>query len=345
MATITDVAKESGVSIATVSNVLNNGHKPVRAETRQRVLNAARRLNYHPNAMAQGLVRRRMNTLGIFFGVVDSVVVMTNPYASAILQGVLTAASATGYNLTFFTAPWRCAETSAVAFRDRRADGLLVIAPPTDSDILSGLSSLGLTLVTVSAPSEQYGIPSVDVDNSCGVRLAMAHLLGLGHRRIAHLTGNANMASVPPRREMFLATMAEAGAAVPPEYVLSCSYDAVTSYATTRRLLALPTPPTAIFAGNDAIAVTVLEAARDCGLSVPRDLSVIGFDDMPSSSMTRPALTTVRQPLLEIGEQAARLLVTRIEDKSSELTPLLLEPTLVVRESTGPVNTHERTSS
>src|SRR5579875_3663160 len=106
MATIIDVAKESGVSIATVSNVLNNGPKPVRAETRQRVLNAARRLNYHPNAMAQGLVRRRMNALGIFFGVVDSVVLVTNPYASAIMQGVLVASAALGYNLTFFTAPW-----------------------------------------------------------------------------------------------------------------------------------------------------------------------------------------------------------------------------------------------
>jgi DNA-binding LacI/PurR family transcriptional regulator len=345
MSTITDVAKHSGVSIATVSNVLNDGPKPVRAETRQRVLMAARHLNYHPNAMAQGLVRRRMNTLGVFFGVVDSMVVMTNPYASAILQGVLTAATATRYNLIFFTSPWRCAEDSAAAFRDRRADGLLVIAPPTDSDILSGLALLGLTLVTVSAPSEQYGIPSVDVDNALGVRLATEHLLGLGHRRIAHLTGNTNMASVPARREAFQTAMADAGCAVPPEYIQACSYDAATSYAATQRLLSLPEPPTAIFAGNDAMAMTAMEAAQDRGLSVPHDLSIIGFDDVPTAPMTRPALTTIRQPLLEIGEQAARLLASRIEDQSTATSSLLLKPALVVRGSTGPVATHQRNLS
>lgn len=344
MSTITDVAKESGVSIATVSNVLNNGVKPVRAETRQRVLTAARRLNYHPNAMAQGLVRRRMNTLGLFFGVVQSVVVVTNPYASAILQGVLTAAADTGYNLMLFTDPWRGAESSARGFRDRRADGLLVIAPPTDSDILSGIAKLGLTVVTVSTPSEPYGIPSVDVDNAAGARLATEHLLSLGHRRIAHLTGNINMASVPARRETFLETMRTAGFAVPPEYIQPCSYDAALSYAATRRLLALAEPPTAIFAGNDAMAVTALEAALDCGLAVPEDLSLVGFDDMPNSSFTRPALTTIRQPLQEIGEQATRLLIRRLDDPS-HTTSLLLQPSLVIRDSTGPARSYERKHS
>ncbi len=334
MSTITDVAKESGVSIATVSTVLNNGTKPVRAETRLRVQNAARRLNYHPNAMAQGLVRRRMNTLGIFFGVVDSPVVVSNPYASAILQGVLTAAADTSNNLTFFTAPWRCAEQSAAAFRDRRADGLLLIAAPTDSDILSGLCSLGLTLVTIATPSEQFGIPSVDVDNELGARIATEHLLSLGHTRIAHLSGDANMASVPVRRDAFVRAMKNAGLVVPENCIQICRYDGSSSYEIARQMLLKPNRPTAIFAGNDAIAMTILDAARDLGISVPRDLSVIGFDDIVTASMTNPALTTLRQPLLEIGERAALLLVSRIQSPEAHQDSIMIPPELVIREST-----------
>lgn len=337
MSTITDVAKVSGVSIATVSNVLNNGSKPVRAETRVRVLNAARSLNYHPNAMAQGLVRRRMNTLGIFFGVVDSPVIVTNPYASAILQGVLTAAADTGNNLTFFTARWRGAEQSAPAFRDRRADGLLLIAAPTDSDILAGLSSLGLTLVTISTPSEQYGIPSVDVDNVLGARMAVEHLLSLGHRKIAHLSGDLNMLSVPLRKESFIQSMLKAGICTPKEYMQACHFDGSSSYEATRILMSLPDPPTAIFASNDAIAITAMEAARDMGISIPNDLSIIGFDDIVTARMTIPSLTTIHQPFLEVGEKAARLLVERIQCPDASQSSILIPPFFVERDSTGPV--------
>jgi DNA-binding LacI/PurR family transcriptional regulator len=164
MATIYDVAKESGFSLATVSNVLNNGPRPVRAETRQRILATMQRLNYHPSAVARGLARQRTHTLGVLFGVVEPSAVVLNAYSAAVLQGILTAAADDGYNVTHYTAPWLDAERSLSSFRDRRSDGLVVVAPPTDSDLMPALAGLRLPLVAVSWPSERGDIPTVDGD-------------------------------------------------------------------------------------------------------------------------------------------------------------------------------------
>lgn len=336
MVTIKDVARKCGVSSATVSYVLN-GKRVLLPETREKVMRVMREMDYHPSAVAQGLSRKRMNTIGILFGVVDAMAVVTHSYAATILQGVLTAAAAAGQNVTFFTAPWRTAQQSAAGYRDRRADGVIVVAPPLDSDIISGLAPLHIPLVAISFPGGSFGIPSVDVDDAEGTRMAVGHLLALGHTRIAHLSGPSNMLSGQVRREAFCAAMKEAGLAAQEEQnVVPGDFSAQKSYEQTRRLLSRPDRPTAIFAANDDSARGVRDAAQEMGFAVPSQLSIVGFDDTPEGAMARPALTSVRQPLQEMGETAARLLIGQLAGEAIAPDMTLLAPTLVVRQTSAP---------
>lgn len=344
MATIRDVAKESGVSVATVSYVINNGPRPVGALTRERVLDVMRRMNYRPNATAQRLAGRQMHTVGVLFGYIEAEI-LTNPYAATVLQGILSAAREVRYNVTLFSTPWVSAEVSAVEFRDGRTDGILVIAPVMDSDVIRGLSELGIPVVGVSSPSQVIGVPYVEVNNDKGARLAVQYLLSLGHTKIAYFGGDENHTDILMRRNAFIAAMKEAGLTVPPTHIPEGTYDWDKARPNIRRLLTLPGRPTAIFAGNDTLAILCLEAARELNLRVPEDLSIIGFDDLPTASVVSPPLSTVRQPLTEIGAQAMRLLVQSIEaeENSGELPDVLntskgvlLEPELIIRGSSGP---------
>lgn len=336
--TIRDVAKICGVSTATVSNVLNNADRPVHPRTRERVMEAARRMNYHPNAMARGLTGRRLDTIGVHFGGIEPEVI-TNPYASLVLQGILTTASQRGYNVTLWTKRWHSAAESAAAFRDRRADGYILVAPTLDSDMVSGLADLELPLVVISSQEVPQGVPFVDVDNHAGLRIATEHMIALGHTRIAHMSGDEQQPSVADRRAGYLSAMAAAGLPVPPEYLVTSWYMVEESKEDARRLLSLPDRPTAIVTGSDHIAHGILKVAREMGIRVPEELSVTGFDDLPSASMVEPPLTTVRQPLVEIGQHAARLLLDDIEEVEPEAPgdrSHLAEPVLIVRGSSAP---------
>jgi len=350
MATIRDVARESGVSVSTVSFVLNDGPRPVAHETRQRVLQVMKRLNYHPSAIARGLTRRHLHTIGILSGMLDKVV-FVNPVAAVLLEGVYEAAADAGYNILFFTEQWIDRERSAPMFRDRRTDGVLLLSVLRTMDAVSCLVEMGTPLVVVSADSGVPGVPSVDVDNVQGARLATEHLIGLGHRRIAHLGGNVEHPHVVERRESFLDTMLSAGLSVRPEYLPDGSYHRETAVELAQRLLTLAEPPTAVFAGNDTLAYSVIDVAAALGLRVPQDLSVIGFDDLPASALTNPPLTTIRQPLREIGATAANMLITQIqhavssrrdgangtpEGEGNPVRAMIVRPQLVLRASTAP---------
>ena len=336
MTTIKDVAKACGVSTATVSYVLN-GKRVLLPETRERVLRTMRDLNYHPSAVARGLSHKRMYTIGILFGTVNTMVVVTHPYTSSILQGVLKASSEAGYNVTFYTDPWRTADASAASYRDQRTDGIVVVGPPMDSDIIAGLVQYNVPIVAVSFPCEPFGITSVDTDNVQASRLALQHLISLGHKRIAHLTGPANMLSSCHRKEGYHRTMAAAGLEVPAEYAAGPgAFNEEQSYHQARRLLTLPVAPTAIFAANDMNALGAMQAARDLGISVPIRLSVIGIDDTPEGANASPPLTSIRQPLIQIGETAANLLLKQLSGDADSPQSYLLAPELIVRGSTAP---------
>ena len=332
MPTIKDIARECKVSTATVSYVIN-GKNTLLPETRERVLRKMREMNYHPSAVARGLTNKRMNTLGILFDSVGAEIAVWHPYTSGILQGVVAAAAEAGHNVTILTEPWRSAELSLPKLRDQRTDGLLIVAPPSDTDLLPGLASAGLKAVTISANSEPFGIPSVDVDNAAGVCLAARHLRALGHTRIAFLGGQTNMYSAAVRQAAFKAALEAAGLRLPPGYLVATSYDDnQAALLQARALLALPCPPTAVVCGNDQIALAALDAAAALGIAVPTQLSVVGFDDIPDAA--RMGLTTVRQPLGEVGQAAARMLLRLLSGEAVPAECVLITPSLVVRGST-----------
>jgi len=336
MATIRDVAKQSGVSVATVSYVMNNGPRPVRAQTRARVLEAVANLRYRPNAVARGLLSSRMNVLGVAVGAVPiHLASLTQSYVAAILDGVVSECADAGFNLTLFTKPWRDGDArTANAFADRRNDGILFIAPPLDADIVRATAETGVPTVAVSFPGESLNVPSVDTDDDAGMRLLLEYLAGLGHRRIAYLHGNAHRyASARQRLDAFCGIAAELGLAVPPEYLANAEFSFEQSAEPTHRLLDLPVPPTAIIGGNDMTALAALDAARERGLSVPRDLSIVGYDDIPLAALSSPPLTTVSQPLDAIGRAATRLLIALVNGETVSPEPRRLTPTLVVRET------------
>lgn len=331
--TISDVAKACGVSEATVSYVIN-GKRVLKADTRERVFRAMREMNYHPSAVARGLSSKKVFTFGVLLGAVDSLESMTNAYSSGLLRGIMARAQQEGFNLTFFTAPWINAEMSAPALRDGRTDGILAIAPATDSDILEGLISLNMPLVVIAGPVFP-GITGVDVDNRAGVLVGMRHLIRLGHRRIAFLTGNENLASFEPRIAGYEAALEEAGIPLDPALKVVSRFDGAVAEAQIESLLSLPDPPTAVFAGNDSIALRAMAGARRLGKKVPEDISIVGFDDAPEAPLAHPPLTTVRQPLKEIGELATRRLIEAI--RQGEHLPMeyvFMDPELVIRKST-----------
>lgn len=334
MPTIKDIAKACNVSTATVSYVIN-GKNTLLPETRERVMRKMQEMNYHPSAVARGLTHKRMNTLGILFDNVGSEIAIWHPYTSGILQGIVAASAEAGYNVTLFTELWQDREKSLPKLRDQRTDGLIVVAPPDDTDILPSLQSAALKVVTVSSQSGSFGMPSVDVDNAAGIRLAVEHLVTLGHQKIAFLGGELNMFSAIVRLSAFQAALQAANIVVPPEYVSASSYqNPEAADRQARCLMTQAAPPTAIVAGNDQIAIAVLNAADALGISVPEQLSVVGFDDIPDAALVRPALTTVRQPLMEIGAGAARLLLRILAGESVPSECLLIDPILVIRAST-----------
>lgn len=333
--TIRDIAGACGVSEATVSYVIN-GKRTLRADTRERVLRAMREMNYHPSAVARGLSSKRVHTLGILFGAVASIEFATNSYISGLLQGIIRRAQQEGFDITFFTATWKDAETSAPPLRDGRTDGILTISPQTTSDIVIGVTQLNIPLVAISA-AEDTAVDNVDVDNFAGIKMSTEHLLSLGHRRIAFLMGDDDMASYQPRRAGFFAALAEAGIEPHRDWVQKSRFDGSLAFEQAKALLSPSNRPTAFCCGNDHIALGVLEAARSRNLVVPKQLSIIGFDDIPAASFAAPQLTTIRQPLGEIGESATRILIERLRKPESTPATTLLQPELIVRGSTAPV--------
>jgi DNA-binding LacI/PurR family transcriptional regulator len=331
------IAELAGVSVATASAVLNPTRTSTRfsAETRERVLDIARQVHYQPNALARALTGQPTRTIGVLFGLERASVAVANPFIFTLLQGIVAVAAESGYNVTLFTEPWHDSASSSGQVRDGRTDGVVVIAPATDSDIISSLADFDIPTVSIATPADEGLAPSVDVDNIAGARLATEYLLSLGHQRIAHLVGDGNLRSARERRDAFLETMAQAGVLVPPEYVLPGLYSAASGMERAHQLLDLPCPPTAIFAASDDIAKGVLKAACDRNIAVPAQLSVIGFDNLHAMN-SDPPLTTIDQPLMKIGEEAARLLLRRLHEEEVPQEATLFAPTLIVRASTAP---------
>lgn len=324
--TIADVARVAGVSKMTVSNV-TSGRVGVRPETRARVLAAIEHSGYQVNPLARALAGGKSRLIGI------TVPSLSWSYVGEIVQGASQAAEAAGLNLAVFTWPSGQPLPDGLALLRHLTGGLLSILPPDLEDESVWPPSASPPQVSVGGPGRYQLL----VDNYGGARQAAAHLADLGHTRIAHIVGATHTAphDAAERLRGYRDELQARGLSVPDAYVSPGTYHERSGLDAAQALLRLPDPPTAIFAANDAMAVGAVHAAQDLGLRVPHDLSVVGFDDLPSARAVRPNLTTVRQPLRDLGRLGVLWLgaLARGEQPPS---PHILPTELVVRESSGP---------
>jgi LacI family transcriptional regulator len=332
--TLKDVARLSGCSIKTVSRVVN--HEPhVSEATRSRVLAAVRATGYTPNLAARRLVQQKSYAVCIL------VYPGFSQPASALLTRLLDLAYEENYDLllqtyypTFPASRRKLAELAA----GRRFDGF-VSTPPCDADgfVADLLGTYKLPLVQINPLNREGPGPYLAGDDELGARLAVEHLLQLGHRRVACLRGPRNLRSAADRLAGYQAALAAAGLALDPALVQDSEFTFDGGYTAARLLAQLPQPPSAIYAASDEAALGVLFAAQELGLSVPGRLSICGHDDLPTSRQVWPRLTTVHQPAEELLEHAVRLLIDLL--KGTPLAPgaacQVLPPGLVVRGSTG----------
>ncbi|MGK5740340.1 LacI family DNA-binding transcriptional regulator [Micromonospora sp. URMC 103] len=322
-----DVARLAGVSHQTVSRVLNN-HPNVRQETRDRVVQAMEALNYRRNLAARTLVTRRSGTLGI----VGFESTLFGP--ASMLYAIEDAARAAGYFVTVATVR-RLDRQSVLDAVDRLAqqsvEGIIAISPkPAVTNALVQVASV-LACVGVGAAGDD-AVPTVRVDNRAGAALATRHLLDLGHATVHHVAGPPDWPEAVERVEGWRDTLYAAGAVVPP--IRPEEWSARSGYEQGQKLAADPSV-TAIFCANDQIALGVLRALHEAGRRVPEDVSVVGFDGMPDSEYFLPPLTTVRQDFAELGRRSIGMLLRKIESTGQPAEHMLLEPELVLRDSSG----------
>jgi len=341
--TIRDVARVAGVSVTTVSFVLSGGPRPVSVTAREKILAAIRELGFRPNAMARNLASRQANQIGVVFSNFGHRLV-ANPYAGGLLDGILDAGYDLGLGILIIRGfgDWERDLTPFVG--NGRTDGTILIAPLANDPTSALFEQLPGERYVEIAPfldGRDLQCPTIDVDNAGTIRVGVQHLVELGHRRIAHITGEASQQASIDRRAAFLAAVEEFGLEVPPNFVREGSFSSATAGHQTllesaRDLLTMPGRPTAVLCANDHIAGELLKLAIHLGVQVPAEMSVVGFDDHPGASLTNPPLTSLGQPLNEMGRLSLRRLVSLINDQPVEPLHLKVPGTLVIRNSTGP---------
>jgi LacI family transcriptional regulator len=324
--TIRDVAERAGVSVATVSKVINDRYG-VAADTHAKVRAVIAELGYEASIVAQSLRNHRTNVIGILVADIE-------PFSAELLKGAAKAMAGTGFELVVYSAGGRAEDR--VGWEQRylsRLSGTLIdgamLVTPTVVDV-----RYGAPVVAVDPHAGSSSLPTVDSDNLRGAALAVEHLLALGHRRIAMVTGRPDLESSALRERGYREALAAAGVPVDEALLQVGAYQAAASTQAARRLLDAPEPPTAIFAANDTSAIATIAVAQELGLRVPEDLSVVGFDNLPESVLSSPQLTTVEQRIHEMGARAMEMLVRLIRGEAIERPHVTLDTRLVVRQTT-----------
>lgn len=332
--TLQEVARRAGVHAGTASRALNPATQGLVSEaTLRKVQHAARALNYRPNPMAQGLKTNRSMMIGI---VIPD---LTNPLFPPIVRGADFELARAGYTTLIADTdndPAR-ERDSFEALQTRQVDGLIVASARRDDDTIQATHRAGIPLVLINRRDEHTQLPVVLGDDGHGIELAMRHLFDLGHRRIGHIAGPSSISTGALRARAFRQWMFELGGELDDTFNGEVNTYSIEEGARVAHEILGRARPTAILAGNDQIAVGVLDALRERRLRCPEDVSVVGYNDMPLMDKLSPAVTTVRVPHAEIGAEAARLLIRRLETKADDARTVSLPVQLVVRDSTGPV--------
>jgi LacI family transcriptional regulator len=330
--TIFDVAQAAGVSYGTVSRVLN-GKKNVSDSAREQVMKAVEALGYVANRQAQTLAGGRPSVVGLLVRDVAT------GYIGEIVAGVDEELMAHGYDLMLQTTHRVAGDEKKLAdmFSSQLASGLIVVLPRHPESYLGILRQRSFPCVLVDHQGIGMDVSSVGASNFDGAVSATEYLIGLGHRRIGFISGTRSMGCASERLRGFEWALKKNGLRGDPKLIATGDFQQQQGYACARELLSLRPRPTALFASNDVMAYGAMEAARELGLRIPEDISIIGFDDVPQSEAVHPPLTTVRQPLKEMGRSAARMLVKRIAGAdagaSDPVSRIELPTSLTIRQS------------
>ena len=333
MVTIRDVAREAGVSVATVSRVFNDSG-PVSERARRRVREVAQVLRYTPHGAARSLITAKTSTLGVLLP--D----LYGEFFSEVIRGIDQRAKLSRYHLLVSGMHDARSDLEAALRAMRgRVDGLIVMWPEVDARVLVENLSDDLPVVLLNCPPHGAPFDALSVDNFGGAYAMTRHLLGLGHRRIALIRGAEHNHDATERRRGYRAALRDAGVKLPGDWEARGDFTEESGHHAIARLLDLAPRPTAIFAANDAMAIGALSALRDAGVSVPHQMAVAGFDDIPTARYLNPPLSSMHVPIAELGERAMDILLERLAHDNgatrSESRRETVKPTLVVRRSCG----------
>lgn len=324
--TMSDVAREAGVSLMTVSRVLNN-KGDVSSETRQRVLDLIARLDYRPSGVARSLVTQRTSTIGLV--VPDN----ANPFFSEVARGVEHAAYAQGYNVFLCNSDEDVQRERAVlrSLEEKRVDGLVLCSSRLEDDELRAVVARHRAVALVNRRLE--GVAMALVDDELGGRMATEHLLRTGRRRVGFLTGPTASRSGRQRVTGYLAAFATASLPYSSAWMCPCAPTVEGGRQAARELIGAHPGLTALLCYNDLVAVGALQACAELHCAVPDQLAIVGFDDIPLAALVTPSLTTCRAPRYELGYEAMHLLLERINASPEQLGEVVLQPELIVRAS------------
>jgi LacI family transcriptional regulator len=332
--TIRDVAREAGVSVGTVSHVLNGSPRHVGASTRERVLSAAQLLQYRPNAIARSMVKRATATIGL---VINE---LSNPLFLPVTEGVEAVLSKEGYGIVLASSNDMLSEIQAVeTLRGRQVDGFIFMSLSTaySNDHLLNLKEQGVPFVVINRGLDYPGINRILMDDYGAAYQLTGHLLDLGHPNVATITGPRHARrSAVNRYQGWLAGLLERHIEPRPDWIFGGDYTFEGGYQAVRHLLQLQQCPTALFVANESMAVGALKSLSDAGVKVPHDIAVVTIGDPPFAAYTTPSLTTMALPVEEAGRVSARLLVDWLKDGPPEpAKDILLACSLKIRESCG----------
>ncbi|XID90260.1 LacI family DNA-binding transcriptional regulator [Paenibacillaceae bacterium WGS1546] len=335
MSSIKKIAEKAGVSVSTVSRTLNN-YTDVSPQTRKRILEIAKELNYFPNAIARSLVQKKTYTIGIFFGnTMNSG--FDHPFFLEVISAVREMVGNAGYDILVFTNKNKERATYTTLCRERSVDGVVLLLTGEGKkrdETLIELQDSGIPCIAIDIPLEGQACAYVESDNYSGARSAMDHLLDLGHTAIAFVGGDTISSTSYNRMRGYQDALMERKIGIDPTLIHLGYFSMEKAKEAVKSLMPAHPEVTAFFAASDEMAMGVVQGLREMGLSVPDDISVIGFDDIKAAKDFNPPLTTVRQDKYGLGHEAARLLLRIIEDPERGAQSVSLPCELIVRSST-----------
>ncbi|AUO10681.1 LacI family DNA-binding transcriptional regulator [Priestia megaterium] len=333
MTTIKDIARVAGVSVTTVSRALN-GYSDVNEKTRQKIAAVAKELNYSPNTLARGLVMQKSKTIGLLVSGISRESVKDN-FTFEVLCGVNERASTLGYDLILFNTNtmMQREKTYTQLCRERRVDGAIIQGIKKEDPYLKEVVESDIPCVLVDIPVHSNSVGYVTTDNALGAKKAVEHLASLGHKHIGMINGHEDAFVSQERLNGYREALKECGLSFRSEWVVSGDFEEKKAEKAAREFLNRHKEVTAIFCASDLMALGALKACKELGLHVPKDISIVGYDNIVLASYSSPNLTTVGQEVYQIGYQAADLLIEMLEGKETN-TKRYLDTKLIIREST-----------